>query len=95
MFELAKKICFDIPKMKECEYKFYRGSEWLIWFANEDCEDGYISWEIYRTGYFVSLNKIQHLESEFKAVTLERKTYYLDENLEEIMEYESSLFKRS
>ena len=91
MFEFAKKICSEPPKkMKDCEYKFYRGSEWLIWYSDEPAPDGdgWLKWEMYKMGYYVSLNLIQSLESEFKSVTLERKHFHLSENLEEIKEDE-------
>ena len=76
MYNIAQQLCKDVPKLKDCEYKFYRGMEWLKWYTDEECEDGWIEWSLCRTGYFISLNKEQHLESEFKAVTLSRATTF-------------------
>ena len=79
MYELACCLTSDVPKMKYCEYKFYRGSEWLEWYTGECCDDGYISCQIYRCRSFVSFERIQHLDSEFKAVTLKRFTCNVNE----------------
>lgn len=75
MHELAKTLCPDVPALRYCEYKFYRGSEWLKWCADEECEDGYIGFELYNCPGYHSLDKVQYLDSEFKAVGLERKVY--------------------
>ena len=89
LFEFAKEICPDAPKkMKDCEYKFYRGTEWLKWSSTEDAPDGdgWIKWEICKMGYRVSLNKEQHLESEFAIKNLERRNFWLNETLDELKE---------
>ena len=75
MHELAKALCPDVPSLRTCEYKFYHGSEWLKWNTGEECEDGWISYELYNCRAYYSLAKVQHLESEFKAVTLDRKVF--------------------
>lgn len=82
MYNLANQLCEAVPKLKDCRYKFHRGTEWLKWYTDEECEDGYIEWVLCRIGYHISLEKVQHLESEFKAVTLSRKTIYLNKELE-------------
>ena len=79
MYQLACSLTPDVPKMKYCEYKFHRGSEWVEWYTGEYCDDGYILCQIYRRRSFVSFERIQHLDSEFKAVTLERFIYDLNE----------------
>lgn len=76
MHELAKSLCPDVPPMRECEYKFYRGSEWLKWMCDEECEDGWISFELCNDKSYYSLEKVHHFESEFKAVTLDRKVFF-------------------
>ena len=81
MHSIAQELCYEkVPALKDCEYKFYRGSEWLKWFADEECEDGYIQWEFYCCRSYYSFEKVQHLESENKAVTLER--YVIRRSLE-------------
>ena len=77
LYELAKQHCSDIPKLRDCEYRFHRGSEWLKWNSSEESEDGWITWSLFRTGAHVSLEKVLHLEAEFKATTIERKVFYL------------------
>ena len=75
MHKLACELRDDVPMLKDCEYKFYRGSEWLKWYADEECDDGYIQWELYVCKTYCSLSKVQHLESEFKAITLGRQIF--------------------
>ena len=41
MQELSSQIGCEIPKMKDCEYKFYRGDEWLKWEYYEKDRNGY------------------------------------------------------
>lgn len=86
MVEIAKKIFTDIPKLKDFTYKFYRGTEWLTWYSDEECEDGYISWKITRDGYAIRLEKEHHLESEFKCVVLEQRFFRFDKDYEELKE---------
>ena len=45
LYELAKTLMPDIPSMRNCEYRFYRGSEWLKWLSGEECEDGWIDYK--------------------------------------------------
>lgn len=75
MHELAKSLVPDIPPVRKCEYKFYRGSEWLTWYPGEECNDGWIEYRLYSCRSYYSLDKVQHLESEFKEVTLDRKVF--------------------
>lgn len=80
--KLHQMACYDAPSdgkppiMKNCEYKFYRGSEWLKWVSTEECEDGWIEWQLYNCKAYYSLEKVQHLESEFRAVSLYRMLIY-------------------
>lgn len=73
MYELAVSICPDVPALKDCEYKFYRGSEWLQWCSDEDCEDGYIGFKLFHCASYHSLDKLQYLGSESKVLQLDRK----------------------
>lgn len=79
---LAQQLCEDVSIMKDCKYLFYRGCEWLKWNSDEECEDGWLEWKLYRIGNFLSLEKVQHLESEFKAITVKRECFNLNKILE-------------
>lgn len=35
MYELAQSLCDDVPGIRRCEYKFYRGAERLEWCSSE------------------------------------------------------------
>lgn len=75
MHDLAKSLMADVPPVRDCEYKFYRGSEWLKWTSDEECGDGWIRFELYVCKSYYSLEKVQYLESEFKSVVLDRKVF--------------------
>jgi len=49
--------------LKDCSYRFYRGSEWLRF-------DDY---EVYVTGSYMSINRLFYDELEDKYYTLERR----------------------
>ena len=77
MYEMACSISpCKLPLMKNCEYKFYRGSEWLKWLSDEECDDGWIQWELYVCKAYYSLEKVQYLESANKAISLSRAFSY-------------------
>ena len=82
MYNLAQQLCEDIPKLKHCKYSFYRGSEWLKWNADEECEDGWLEWKLYKMGNLLSLEKVQHLESEFKAISVRKVCFNLNKILD-------------
>lgn len=71
MYDLARYLFSDIPCMRKCEYKKYRGLEWLKWFG-EYVEDGFTEYRLCVQGSYFSFEKVQYLDSASKCVILER-----------------------
>lgn len=70
MHELAKKI-FTLDcdvKLKDCEYKFYRGSEWLRLNDNTYCYEIYAS----HGGRFLSVETFIY-DDDFNRIEVSRK----------------------
>ena len=81
----------DICKKIQCEYKFYRGSEWLK-FAGYENGDGNIVvfGNFYHHGYFFSLD-LEYREANDTDVLrkIVRRTYRLQSDSTLRMDYES------
>ena len=78
MYTLAKYLCRDISLMKDCEYSFYRGSEWLEWDSKKQDDEGRNEWKLYISGNTVLLEKKKYLYGEEKYVTLHSEHYDYD-----------------
>ncbi|MBQ7776404.1 MAG: hypothetical protein IJ379_10850 [Lachnospiraceae bacterium] len=79
MFELLQMLIVDKDcslKLKYCEYKFYRGSEWLKF-----CNDDGIIFSLYHKGVGVSLD-LSYLDGYDREISIDRLTFaYLDNSL--------------
>lgn len=69
MYEIAKRLGYQVPVMKACEYRFYRGTEWLRFH-----DDSYL-YEICASygGKYLSVNTYYYDEGIYKRVLLSRK----------------------
>lgn len=57
--KLAQVLGYSVPALKKCSYRYYRGSEWLTFPAEQDDEyyefyvcKSYMSIELYRDEIF-------------------------------------------
>ena len=72
MYELLKSIAdTDLDMMKNASYKFYRGSEWLKCGSN----DTNYYYDMYHSGYFISLDIFLYDEQSEEYVEIDRITY--------------------
>lgn len=75
MFELLKQLApgLNIPIMKECEYKFYRGAEWLNVPIYDRLDFDYIS--MYHSRSYISIDFDVYETENNRFCNENRKTY--------------------
>ena len=75
MYELLNQLepDFSIPIMKECRYRFYRGSEWLSVPVYGTVECDYI--EMYHSRSYISVTFYIWNDETENLVSIDRKAY--------------------
>lgn len=75
MYKILKSLLEDnVELTKDVSYEFYRGSEWL------QCKDtDFRTYKLYRERNFISLDIEQYSEKIDNYVSIERRTYRLNE----------------
>lgn len=84
----------EIPRQIQCEYRFYRGSEWLNFSCWEkDVADSVIYVDLYHCGYRVVLDLEYRRAFEFdeteKRFKVSKKVFYIQPDGSLKLEYES------
>ena len=75
MYELLKQLEpeFSIPIMKECKYRFFRGSEWLSIPVYETLECDYI--EMYHSKSCITVTFYIWDDESERLISIDRKVY--------------------
>ena len=83
MYKVMKNLLPEvkIPLMKNCTYKFYRGSEWLECYAEDDEK-----YRMDRCGDRIEIVGTKTVLNEPTQIL--RRIYYLNKNGEYIKEYD-------
>lgn len=96
MYELVSEFLPDmeIPKLIQCEYKFYRGSEWLKFSCcKKDTADSVVFVNLYHCGYCVVLDleyrrAFEYDETE-KKFRVSKRVFYMQPDNSLKLDYES------
>ena len=79
--KLAQSMGYPVPALKDCIYKFYRGSEWFE-FRFDSCEDWIDYVKFYVNPTYMVVTKYRWYFDGIPSKELERKLYRGKEFLE-------------
>ena len=98
MYEIVSELLPDvkIPKLIHCEYRFFRGSEWLDFSYDDDGHaDSCVCVSFYHCGYYVvlDLEYRQYFENEVpKKFKVVKKCFWLKSDGSLKPDYESEYY---